>query len=40
MREMFSALGPLRRLFNLILTLIEKLMTTLRANQKQVKHNQ
>jgi O-antigen/teichoic acid export membrane protein len=32
LREMFSALGPLQRLFNTILNLIEKLMTILRAN--------
>jgi O-antigen/teichoic acid export membrane protein len=38
LREMFSSLGPLRRLFNIILNLIEKLMTILRANHKQDKH--
>jgi stage V sporulation protein B len=37
LREMFSALGPLRRLFNIILNIIEKLMTILRANHKQNK---
>lgn len=35
LREMFSTLGPLRRLFNLILNLIEKLMTILSTNQTQ-----
>jgi hypothetical protein len=30
LREMLSALGPLRRLFNSLLDLVEKLMTTLR----------
>lgn len=30
LREMLSELGPLRRLFNRLLNLIEKLMTTLR----------
>jgi hypothetical protein len=37
LREMFSALGPLRRLFNIILNIIEKLMTILRVNNKQGK---
>jgi O-antigen/teichoic acid export membrane protein len=35
LREMFSTVGPLRRLFNLILNLIEKVMTLLSANQTQ-----
>ena len=35
LREMSSTLGPLRRLFNLILNLIEKLMAILSANQTQ-----
>jgi O-antigen/teichoic acid export membrane protein len=34
LREMFSALGPLRGLFNAILILVERLMKILRANQK------
>ncbi|MBN1245744.1 flippase [Candidatus Bathyarchaeota archaeon] len=41
LREMFTALGPLRRLFNIILNIIEKLMTTLRTNHEQdKKHTQ
>jgi O-antigen/teichoic acid export membrane protein len=39
LREMFSALGPLRRLFNIILNIIEKLMALLRANHKQDKQH-
>lgn len=39
LREIFSALGPLRRLFNIILDLIEKLMTNLSTNHKQDKQH-
>ena len=35
LREMFRALGPLQRLFNVILNLIEKLMTTLTPVKSQ-----
>jgi len=38
LREMFSALGPLRRLFNIILNLIEKLMKTLTPNKQDKQH--
>ena len=37
LREMLTALGPLRPIFNIILNLIEKLMTTLTPNKKQDK---
>ena len=37
LREMFSALGPLRRLLNIILNIIEKLMAILRVNHNQDK---
>jgi O-antigen/teichoic acid export membrane protein len=35
LREMFRALGPLQRLFNIILNIIEKLMTTLTPNKSK-----
>jgi O-antigen/teichoic acid export membrane protein len=35
LREMFRALGPLQRLFNIILNLIEKLMTTLTPSKSK-----
>jgi O-antigen/teichoic acid export membrane protein len=35
LREMFRALGPLQRLFNLILNIIEKLMTSLAPSRSQ-----
>jgi O-antigen/teichoic acid export membrane protein len=37
LREMFTALGPLQRLFNTVLNLIEKLMTAFTQNKKQQK---
>jgi O-antigen/teichoic acid export membrane protein len=37
LRDMLTALGPLRPIFNIILNLIEKLMTTLTPNKKQDK---
>lgn len=37
LREMLTALGPLHGIFNTILNLIEKLMTTLTPNKKQDK---
>jgi O-antigen/teichoic acid export membrane protein len=39
LREMFSALGSLRRIFNAIFNLIERLMTTLRVRHKQDKQH-
>jgi O-antigen/teichoic acid export membrane protein len=38
LREMFTALGPLRPLFNTLLNLIEKLMTALTPDQKKDKY--
>jgi O-antigen/teichoic acid export membrane protein len=35
LREMFRALGPLQRLFNIILNIIEKLMTTLTPSKSK-----
>jgi O-antigen/teichoic acid export membrane protein len=37
LRDMLTALGPLRPIFNIILNLIEKLMTTLTPNKNQDK---
>jgi hypothetical protein len=37
LREMFTTLGPLHSIFNTILNLIEKLMTTITPNKKQDK---
>jgi O-antigen/teichoic acid export membrane protein len=37
LREMLTALGPLHAIFNIILNLIEKIMTTLTPNKKQDK---
>jgi O-antigen/teichoic acid export membrane protein len=39
LREMFSALGQLRRILNTILNIIEKLMTTLTPNKNQDKQH-
>ena len=37
LREMLTALGPLRSIFNIILNIVEKLMTTIAPNKKQDK---